>query len=633
MTLPLQLSKLTNNDLILLNQSFPNQEATIKALVEKLFQAGKISNKELFLADVLARETISSTNIAENLAIPHAKSAHVIEPSFAMAICKNNVADWQDYNQQLQPVKIVILLAVPDTQGNTTHLQLLTSFATKLANADYMESLLNATTTAEVLTALDATPTQNSATTQSNKLLLAITACTAGIAHTYMAAEKLEQAAMSLGLTLKTQKQGANGIDGEFSTEDLSKAHAIIYAADVPVKNKELFLHIPFLEVSTSYALKNSTDVIKQAIKIGYNQKSAKPTKKISFVNESKKAILSGISYVVPVIVAGGMILAIAVLMREIFGLQHLWDTKDSWLNMYRNLSGGLLGTLMIPILSAYIAYSLGDKVALAPGFTAGLAANMIQSGFLGGLLGGFIAGIVIILLKKYIRGSKTFQGFFMFFLYPVLSCFIVGTIMLFVLGKPVAILNLSLVGFLDSLSGGNAIILGIILGIMVSFDLGGPVNKAAYAFCLGALASGNFVPYAIFASCKMVSAFSCTMATKVAPKYFLVEEREVGKSTWILGLAGITEGAIPLALNDPLRVLGSFIAGSAITGAIVAYFGIKLQVPGAGIISMFVMEGNTYAEKLWSGIIWLLAGLLGAIISTVLLLALKGRKYHKGAK
>ncbi|MDR0483943.1 MAG: fructose-specific PTS transporter subunit EIIC, partial [Alphaproteobacteria bacterium] len=198
-----------------------------------------------------------------------------------------------------------------------------------------------------------------------------------------------------------------------------------------------------------------------------------------------------------------------------------------------------------------------------------------------------------------------------------------------FVLGKPVALLNSSLVDFLNSLSGRNAIILGLILGVMVSFDLGGPVNKAAYAFCLGALASGNFIPYAIFSSCKMVSAFASTLATKISPKYFLEEEREIGKSTWILGLAGITEGAIPLAMNDPLRVLGSFIVGSAITGSIVAYFAIQLQVPGAGIISMFVMEGNTYAEKITDGLIWLAAGLIGAIISTIILLILKAKKYH----
>ncbi|MDR0484410.1 MAG: fructose PTS transporter subunit IIA, partial [Alphaproteobacteria bacterium] len=420
MMLPeLELSKLTNNNLILLNKSFSTQEETIAFLTEQLYLQGKISNKELFFADCLAREKTSSTNIAENLAMPHSKSHYVLEPSFAIAICKETVVKWKDYNSNLQPVKIIILLAVPENEGNTTHLQLLTSFATKLANPSYMEDLLSCTTPEEVLKVLDTKPNtdlKNPTNKKNNKLLLAITACTAGIAHTYMAAEKLEQAANQLGINLKTQKQGANGIDGVFSDEDLTKAHAIIYANDVPIKNKEQFSHLPSIEVSSSYALKNAPEVIKQAIKIGYNSSSSnkattKNSKKISFTNESKKAILTGISYVVPIIVAGGMILAIAVLLREIFGLHALWDNQGSWLNMYRQLSGGLLGTLMIPILSAYIAYSLGDKTALAPGFAGGFAANMIQSGFLGGLLSGFLAGIVVILLKKHLKGGKSFQG------------------------------------------------------------------------------------------------------------------------------------------------------------------------------------------------------------------------------
>jgi 2-O-A-mannosyl-D-glycerate-specific PTS system IIC component len=295
-----------------------------------------------------------------------------------------------------------------------------------------------------------------------------------------------------------------------------------------------------------------------------------------------------------------------------------VYNAQGSWLWLLRQLGGTLLGQLMVPILAAYMAYSIADKPALGPGFAAGVAANLIGGGFLGGMLGGLLAGYLLKWLKKTVKPTGTFAGFVSFWVYPVVGTLLAGGIMLFVIGKPLAAINLGLIGWLSGLSGANALLLGAIIGAMVSFDLGGPINKAAYTFCIGAMANGNFVPYAAFASVKMVSAFAVTGATLIGKRYFTEGEQEIGKQTWLLGLAGITEGAIPLMLNDPLRVIPSLVAGSAITGAIVAYFNIGLNVPGAGIFSLALLKGP---QAIVAAAVWLGAALLGAVISTALLI------------
>ena len=327
---------------------------------------------------------------------------------------------------------------------------------------------------------------------------------------------------------------------------------------------------------------------------------------------------------------AGGTVLAVAVLIAQIFGLQEVYSLEKSWLWMYRQLGGGMLGTLMVPVLSAYTAYSLADKPALAPGFAAGLAANLIGSGFLGGVAGGLIAGYLMRWVKNHLRLSSKFNGFLTFYLYPVIGTLVAGSLMLFVIGEPVAWVNNSLTAWLNGLSGANALLLGAILGFMCSFDLGGPVNKAAYAFCLGAMANGVYGPYAIFASVKMVSAFTVTASTSLAPQLFKQFEIETGKSTWLLGLAGITEGAIPMAIEDPLRVIGSFVLGSMLTGAIVGAMGIGLSTPGAGIFSLFLLQdaghGAFVAAAGWFG-----AALVGTMVSTAVLLVWRRQAVRQG--
>jgi 2-O-A-mannosyl-D-glycerate-specific PTS system IIC component len=352
--------------------------------------------------------------------------------------------------------------------------------------------------------------------------------------------------------------------------------------------------------IERALALKPSTDA-------RHAQVDTETKKRVK--TELKQALLSGISFAVPLIVAGGTVLAVSVLLAQILGLQHLFDQENSWLWMYRKLGGGMLGILMVPVLSAYTAYSLADKPALTPGFAAGLAANMIGSGFLGAIVGGLIAGYLMRWVKNHIRLSSRYNGFLTFYLYPVIGVLGAGSLMLFVIGEPVAWLNNTLTVWLNGLSGANALLLGAILGFMCSFDLGGPVNKASYAFCLGAMANGVYGPYAIFASVKMVSAFTVTASTMLAPKLFKSFEIETGKSTWLLGLAGITEGAIPMAIEDPLRVIGSFVLGSMVTGAAVGAMGIGLSTPGAGIFSLFTSRCRVGRCGCGGGLVWRGAG------------------------
>ncbi|MGG0415046.1 PTS 2-O-a-mannosyl-D-glycerate transporter subunit IIABC [Priestia megaterium] len=632
------LQNLTSPALIDTKQPFESKDEIIRYLIKQLSKAGKLHSEDEFYKAVIAREELSPTGFEGGLAIPHGKSTAVKEAAFAVATLRKPIHTWESIDPANQ-VELIILLAIPENESGSTHLTLLSELVTRLSNEDYKKSLLQATTNEDLFQRLDAEQTTEAiaAVPKLNKTVLAVTACPAGIAHTYMAAEALVKTGKELGIDVFVEKQGANGIEDRHTLSLLQKADAVIFATDVAVKNEERYRHLPKVKTSVASPLRQAKKLLNDAL-----QKSESATKKEyvstasdeedkqSIKKEIKDSILTGISYIIPIIVAGGMTLAAAVLISQAFNLQEVYNAEGSWLWMLRQLGGTLLGTLMVPILAAYMAYSIADKPALGPGFAAGVAANLIGSGFLGGMLGGILAGYFLKLLKNKIKPKGTFAGFISFWLYPVVGTLVVGSIMLFVIGKPLAFLNEGLISWLQGMSGTNAIILGALIGAMVSFDLGGPINKAAYTFCIGAMASGNFVPYATFASVKMVSAFSITGATIIGKKHFSKQEQEVGKQTWLLGLAGITEGAIPFMMNDPLRVIPSLIAGSAVTGAIVSYFQIGLNVPGAGIFSLALLKG----QPVLLGVgIWLGAAVVGAAISTILLLVTRKTKLKKQKK
>ncbi|HCD8177458.1 TPA: PTS 2-O-a-mannosyl-D-glycerate transporter subunit IIABC [Escherichia coli] len=619
----MNLTTLTHRDALCLNARFTSREEAIHALTQRLAALGKISSTEQFLEEVYRRESLGPTALGEGLAVSHGKTAAVKEAAFAVATLSEPL-QWEGVDGP-EAVDLVVLLAIPPNEAGTTHMQLLTALTTRLADDEIRARIQSATTPDELLSALDDKGgTQPSASFSNAPTIVCVTACPAGIAHTYMAAEYLEKAGRKLGVNVYVEKQGANGIEGRLTADQLNSATACIFAAEVAIKESERFNGIPALSVPVAEPIRHAEALIQQALTLKRSdetrtvQQDTQPVKSVK--TELKQALLSGISFAVPLIVAGGTVLAVAVLLSQIFGLQDLFNEENSWLWMYRKLGGGLLGILMVPVLAAYTAYSLADKPALAPGFAAGLAANMIGSGFLGAVVGGLIAGYLMRWVKNHLRLSSKFNGFLTFYLYPVLGTLGAGSLMLFVVGEPVAWINNSLTAWLNGLSGSNALLLGAILGFMCSFDLGGPVNKAAYAFCLGAMANGVYGPYAIFASVKMVSAFTVTASTMLAPRLFKEFEIETGKSTWLLGLAGITEGAIPMAIEDPLRVIGSFVLGSMVTGAIVGAMNIGLSTPGAGIFSLFLLHDNG-AGGVMAAIGWFGAALVGAAISTAILL------------
>ncbi|EFN7956102.1 PTS 2-O-a-mannosyl-D-glycerate transporter subunit IIABC [Escherichia coli] len=619
----MNLTTLTHRDALCLNARFTSREEAIHALTQRLAALGKISSTEQFLEEVYRRESLGPTALGEGLAVPHGKTAAVKEAAFAVSTLSEPL-QWEGVDGP-EAVDLVVLLAIPPNEAGTTHMQLLTALTTRLADDEIRARIQSATTPDELLSALDDKGgTQPSASFSNAPTIVCVTACPAGIAHTYMAAEYLEKAGRKLGVNVYVEKQGANGIEGRLTADQLNSATACIFAAEVAIKESERFNGIPALSVPVAEPIRHAEALIQQALTLKRSdetrtvQQDTQPVKSVK--TELKQALLSGISFAVPLIVAGGTVLAVAVLLSQIFGLQDLFNEENSWLWMYRKLGGGLLGILMVPVLAAYTAYSLADKPALAPGFAAGLAANMIGSGFLGAVVGGLIAGYLMRWVKNHLRLSSKFNGFLTFYLYPVLGTLGAGSLMLFVVGEPVAWINNSLTAWLNGLSGSNALLLGAILGFMCSFDLGGPVNKAAYAFCLGAMANGVYGPYAIFASVKMVSAFTVTASTMLAPRLFKEFEIETGKSTWLLGLAGITEGAIPMAIEDPLRVIGSFVLGSMVTGAIVGAMNIGLSTPGAGIFSLFLLHDNG-AGGVMAAIGWFGAALVGAAISTAILL------------
>ncbi len=626
----MNLTTLTHSSAVCVQARYASRDEAIRQLTMRLVALGKITDGDEFLAEVYRRESQGPTALGEGLAVPHGKSSAVNEAAFAVATLSEPL-EWEGVDGP-ENVELIVLLAIPPAEAGSTHIQVLTALTSRLADDVLRERVMAAATAEDLLDALNGGSQEDEVATLVNApTVICVTACPAGIAHTYMAAEYLEKAGRKLGVNVVVEKQGANGIEGRITAQQLQEAKACIFAAEVAIKESERFQGIPAISVPVAEPLRHAEALIERALALP-SSSEAQPgqAEKKSVKTELKQALLSGISFAVPLIVAGGTVLAVSVLLAQILGLQHLFDQENSWLWMYRKLGGGMLGILMVPVLAAYTAYSLADKPALTPGFAAGLAANMIGSGFLGAIIGGLIAGYLMRWVKNHIRLSSRFNGFLTFYLYPVIGVLGAGSLMLFVIGEPVAWLNTTLTAWLNGLSGANALLLGAILGFMCSFDLGGPVNKASYAFCLGAMANGVYGPYAIFASVKMVSAFTVTASTLLAPKLFKPFEIETGKSTWLLGLAGITEGAIPMAIEDPLRVIGSFVLGSMVTGAIVGAMGIGLSTPGAGIFSLFLLH-----DAGLSGVVaaagWFGAALVGTAISTFILLLWRRQAVKKG--
>ncbi|TYP50901.1 PTS fructose transporter subunit IIC [Thermosediminibacter litoriperuensis] len=416
-----------------------------------------------------------------------------------------------------------------------------------------------------------------------SKKIVAVTACPTGIAHTYMAAENLSIAAKELGIDIKVETQGSVGIENKLSEEDIKQADAVIIAAATKV-DRSRFQGKPVLEVPVEQAIKDAKSLIEKALKM---EKPAGYVEKIEEIHKDRAAsrtgaykhLMTGVSYMIPFVVAGGILIAISFA----FGI-NAFQNQGTLPAALMQIGGGSAFALMIPILSGFIAYSIADKPGLVPGMVGGMLAVSTGAGFLGGIISGFLAGYTVDFLKKSIKLPRTLEGIMPVLVLPVLSCLIVGLLMIYVIGTPIKSIMTVLTNWLAGMSKANAVLLGLILGLMMAFDMGGPVNKAAYTFATGLLASEIYAPMAAVMAAGMTPPLGLALATLIARDRFTEDEIEAGKAAWVLGISFITEGAIPFAAADPLRVIPSIMAGSAVTGALSMLFGATLRVPHGGI-------------------------------------------------
>lgn len=449
--------------------------------------------------------------------------------------------------------------------------------------------------------------------------IVAVTACPTGIAHTYMAAEALQIAGKELDIDMKVETQGSVGAENELTDADIEAADAVIIAADTNVP-LDRFAGKKLVKVSVKDAIKDSKGLIeksKTASVFGSDLLD-----QVSAAKEDKKAkqpafykhLMTGVSFMIPFVVAGGILIAISFA----FGIT-AFQEEGTIAAALMTIGGGSAFALMVPILAGYIAYSIADRPGLVPGMVGGMLASSIGAGFLGGLLAGFFAGYTVEFLKKMIKLPKTLQGLMPVLILPVLSTLIVGLGMIYIIGGPVSSINSALNSWLNGLSGTNGVVLGLILGAMMAFDMGGPVNKAAYAFGAGTLVAGqtSLVMAAVMAA-GMVPPLGIAVATSIAKKKFSADEYEAGKAAYALGISFITEGAIPFAAADPARVIPSIMVGSAVSGALSMLFNCGLAVPHGGIFVLVIP--NAVANPL----MYALAILIGTAITAGMLVALK---------
>ncbi len=461
--------------------------------------------------------------------------------------------------------------------------------------------------------------------------IVAVTSCPTGIAHTYMAAEALEMAAKEMRVDIKVETQGSVGVRNEITVEDLRQAQAVILACDTKV-SEDRFKGLPIVRASVKDAISNPKSLISEALNM-VKLESEKPEKterkdyvdqvfeakkqKSSNLTGAYKHLMTGVSYMIPFVVAGGLLIAISFA----FGI-NAFKEEGSFAAALMDIGSGNAFFLMVPILAGFIAFSIADRPGLVPGMVGGLLANKLGAGFLGGILAGFAAGYLVAWLKKVIKLPKTMEGLMPVLILPVISTFIIGLGMIYVVGKPVAAINTAISQWLTGMSDSSALVLGIVLGLMMSFDMGGPINKAAYTFAVSTLATGqpSMVMAAVMAA-GMTPPLGLALATFMAKDKFTPDEREAGKAAIFLGMSFITEGAIPFAAADPFRVIPSIMVGSAVTSALSMLFKCTLAVPHGGI---FVLPIPNAVGNL---LLYLISIVAGTIVTAFMVSALKTKK------
>jgi PTS system fructose-specific IIC component len=447
------------------------------------------------------------------------------------------------------------------------------------------------------------------------KKVVAVTACPTGIAHTYMAAENLQMAAKEMGVDIKVETQGSIGAENQLTEEDIKAADAVIIAAATKV-DRSRFAGKPVLEVPVEDAIKDAKGLIEKALKM---EKPKDYVEKVEEIHKERSAqrtgaykhLMTGVSYMIPFVVAGGILIALSF-----FWGYKAFEVEGTLPWALMKIGGGSAFALMVPILSGYIAFSIADRPGLVPGMVGGMLAVSTGAGFLGGIISGFLAGYTIVYLKRLIKLPKTLEGLMPILILPVLSTLIVGLLMIYVIGSPMKAIMTSLTDWLTGMSSTNAVIFGAILGLMMAFDMGGPVNKTAYTFATGLLASNVFAPMAAVMAAGMTPPLGLALATALFKNRFTKEEIEAGKAAWVLGASFITEGAIPFAAADPFRVIPSIMVGSAVTGALSMLFHIELRAPHGGIFVIPIAVSN---PLLYIGVI-----AVGTVVTALMVALLK---------
>lgn len=624
-----------------LNGTPAGKTEALNQCIDLMAKSGKIADVEKYRKGVFAREEEGTTGIGMGIAIPHCKSDAVTKAGLAAMVVKDGV-DFESLDGT--PAKIIFLIAAPNTEDNV-HLQVLSKLSVMLMDEQFTNSLINAGSVDEFLNIIDsaekakdekeaakeAKAKEPVEVKKDDVFIVAVTACPTGIAHTYMAAEAIEKKAKELGYQVKVETRGSGGAKNVLTDDEIAKAAGVIVACDTNVPT-DRFDGKKVIECQVSDGINKAEELIKRIaagdapVFKASGKKEASHSSvggKESIGHQIYKHLMNGVSHMLPFVVGGGILIAIAFLIDGFsVDLNSLpadqranFGTITQAAAMFKGIGGTAFG-FMLPILAGFIAMSIADRPGLAVGFVGGSIAANGTSGFLGALVAGFVAGYIVLLLKKvFSKLPESLDGMKPVLLYPLLGIFLVGVIMQFVVEPPIGALNTAINNGLNGLNGASAVVLGVILGGMMSVDMGGPVNKAAYVFGTASIAAGNYNIMAAVMIGGMVPPIAIALATIFFKNKFTAEERKAGPTNFIMGLSFITEGAIPFAASDPLHVLPACVVGSAVAGGLSMAFGCTLMAPHGGI---FVVP------TIGNPLMYLVALVIGSFIACGLLGLLK---------
>lgn len=624
-----------------LNGTPAGKTEALNQCIDLMAKSGKIADVEKYRKGVFAREEEGTTGIGMGIAIPHCKSDAVTKAGLAAMVVKDGV-DFESLDGT--PAKIIFLIAAPNTEDNV-HLQVLSKLSVMLMDEQFTNSLINAGSVDEFLNIIDsaekakdekeaakeAKAKESVEVKKDDVFIVAVTACPTGIAHTYMAAEAIEKKAKELGYQVKVETRGSGGAKNVLTDDEIAKAAGVIVACDTNVPT-DRFDGKKVIECQVSDGINKAEELIKRIasgdapVFKASGKKEASHSSvggKESIGHQIYKHLMNGVSHMLPFVVGGGILIAIAFLIDGFsVDLNSLpaeqranFGTITQAAALFKGIGGTAFG-FMLPILAGFIAMSIADRPGLAVGFVGGSIAANGTSGFLGALVAGFVAGYIVLLLKKvFSKLPESLDGMKPVLIYPLLGIFLVGVIMQFVVEPPIGALNTAINNGLNGLNGASAVVLGVLLGGMMSVDMGGPVNKAAYVFGTASIAAGNYNIMAAVMIGGMVPPLAIALATILFKNKFTAEERKAGPTNFIMGLSFITEGAIPFAASDPLHVLPACVVGSAVAGGLSMAFGCTLMAPHGGI---FVVP------TIGNPLMYLVALVIGSFIACGLLGLLK---------